>query len=221
MNINMASGWKKILHDEFEQPYFKDLAQFVKSEYRIHQCFPKERDIFAAFNWCTFEELKVVILGQDPYHGENQANGLCFSVQDSVGIPPSLKNIFKEIEVDLSKPFPKTGNLERWAKQGVLLLNATLTVRAHQAGSHQQKGWERFTDAVISKISSKKEGVVFLLWGGYAKKKGAKIDTEKHEVLTSGHPSPLSANRGYWFGNKHFSRANLYLKNHGKQEIEW
>lgn len=221
MEVRIAESWKPVLNEEFEKPYFKSLAGFVKEEYRNHQCFPKGKDIFAAFDFCSFEDLKVVILGQDPYHGVHQANGLCFSVQDQIAMPPSLINIFKEIETDLGKPFPETGNLERWAKQGVLLLNATLTVRAHQAGSHQNKGWEQFTDAVISKISEKKENVVFLLWGGYAKRKGKKIDNQKHFVLQSGHPSPLSANRGYWFGNKHFSKTNDYLSAKGKEEIDW
>ncbi len=221
MEVKIAKDWKDILQEEFEKPYFKNLVDFVKQEYKTHLCFPKGHDIFAAFDLCAFESLKVVILGQDPYHGVNQANGLCFSVQDQVPMPPSLINIFKEIQNDLNKPFPKTGNLERWAKQGVLLLNATLTVRAHQAGSHQHKGWEEFTDAVISHISKQKEEVVFLLWGGYAKKKGTQINTEKHLVLRSGHPSPLSANRGFWFGNRHFSQTNTYLRHHGKTAIDW
>ena len=221
MKVNIDESWKKELHSEFEKEYFKELVNFVKQEYQQYTCYPKGKDIFSAFDYCSFNDLKVVILGQDPYHGVDQANGLCFSVKDHIAMPPSLINIFKEIENDVEKPFPKTGNLERWAKQGVLLLNATLTVRAHQAGSHQNKGWEKFTDTVISKISEDKENVVFLLWGGFAKKKKAKIDVSKHHILTSGHPSPLSANRGYWFGNKHFSKTNAFLKEKGLQPIEW
>ena len=221
MEVNIADSWKNILKPEFEKPYFKNLVHFVKSEYTNHTCYPKGKEIFAAFNHCSFKNVKVVIIGQDPYHGPNQANGLCFSVHDGIKHPPSLINIFKEIETDLKIPYPKSGNLERWAKQGVLLLNATLTVRAHEAGSHQKKGWEVFTDAVIKQISDQKEQVVFLLWGGYAKKKGKIIDTKKHHVLTSGHPSPLSANRGYWFGNQHFSKTNAYLKSIGKTPIDW
>jgi len=221
MKFKIAESWKKVLQPEFEKPYFKELANFVREEYNTTTCFPKEDQIFEAFNLCSFNDLKVVIIGQDPYHGVGQAHGLCFSVNEGISHPPSLINIFKEIETDLNIPYPKSGNLERWAKQGVLLLNATLTVRAHNAGSHQKKGWEQFTDAVISKISEKKENVVFLLWGGFAKKKGLKIDMNKHCVLTSGHPSPLSANRGYWFGNKHFSKTNNYLKNNGLDIIKW
>lgn len=221
MNVNIEPSWKEILQDEFEKTYFKELVKFVKKEYHTQQCFPPGNEIFSAFNFCPFQDVKVVIIGQDPYHGFNQANGLCFSVKPEVPMPPSLINIFKEIETDLGKPFPPNGDLERWAKQGVLLLNATLTVRAHQAGSHQNKGWEKFTDAVIQKISDKKSGIIFMLWGGYAKKKGAKINTPKHLILKSGHPSPLSANRGYWFGNKHFSQANTYLRNSGQKQIDW
>lgn len=221
MDVQIASSWKPVLQEEFENTYFKNLVEFVKKEYKTYTCYPAGENIFAAFDHCSFEDLKVVVLGQDPYHGPNQANGLCFSVQDDVAMPPSLINIFKEIQTDLGAPFPKTGNLERWADQGVLLLNATLTVREHQAASHQKMGWEQFTDAVIEKISSQKKNVVFLLWGGYAKKKGKKIDTQKHLVLTSGHPSPLSANRGYWFGNRHFSKTNTYLKQIGKDPIQW
>lgn len=221
MKVDIHPSWKKELDQEFEKDYFKNLIEFVKSEYTENTCYPKGNDIFSAFNHATFPKIKVVILGQDPYHGIGQANGLCFSVNDGIGTPPSLQNIFREIKDDLGKSVPQTGNLERWADQGVLLLNATLTVRAHQAGSHQKKGWEQFTDRVIEIISEEKENVVFMLWGGYAKKKGAKIDSSKHLILTSGHPSPLSANRGYWFGNKHFSKANEYLKEHGKQPIDW
>lgn len=221
MQINLEPSWKNIVSDEFEKPYFKNLIDFVKAEYSQYTCYPKGNQIFSAFDSCPFDQVKVVIIGQDPYHGVGQANGLCFSVNDGIAFPPSLVNIFKEIQTDLQKPFPSTGNLERWAKQGVLLLNATLTVRAHEAGSHQNKGWEKFTDAVIQKVSDNSEEVVFLLWGGFAKKKGLKINREKHLVLETGHPSPLSANRGFWFGNQHFSQANAYLKSKGKKEIEW
>ncbi|MBC8755080.1 uracil-DNA glycosylase [Kordia sp. YSTF-M3] len=221
MNIKLDESWKHHLNDEFEKPYFKELSTFVKSEYAQYQCFPKGKDIFAAFDHCPFHRLKVVIIGQDPYHGEGQANGLCFSVSDGISHPPSLQNIFKEIKRDIGIAPPVSGNLERWAKQGVLLLNATLTVRAHEAGSHQKQGWETFTNAVIQMISEKKENIVFLLWGGFAKKKGAKVDTNKHYVLTSGHPSPLSANRGFWFDNKHFSRCNDYLVSKRIEGIRW
>lgn len=221
MNVNINPTWQPRLQPEFEKPYFESLAAFVKSEYKQHRCFPKGSQIFAAFDHCSFDDVKVVIIGQDPYHGPGQANGLCFSVNDGIAHPPSLINIFREIEADLGIPYPKTGNLERWADQGVLLLNATLTVRAHQAGSHQNRGWENFTDAVIQKVSDEKEHVVFMLWGGYAKRKGSKIDRNKHLVLEAGHPSPLSANRGLWFGNKHFSKANEYLERIGKPSIQW
>lgn len=221
MKVNIHNSWKNQLNEEFEKSYFKDLISFVKNEYQTKICYPKGSDIFAAFEHCYFNDVKVVILGQDPYHGVNQANGLCFSVKDEVKMPPSLINIFKEIVQDVDQPFPSTGNLERWANQGVLLLNATLTVRAHEAGSHQKKGWEQFTDQVISKISKNRENVIFLLWGGFAKKKVKLIDTKKHHILTSGHPSPLSANRGYWFGNKHFSKTNAILKDTGQQPINW
>lgn len=221
MNVEIHPSWKKELKPEFEKEYFNKLVEFVKNEYTNHTCFPKGKDIFAAFEYSSFEDTKVVILGQDPYHGPGQAHGLCFSVNDGIQAPPSLVNIFREIKEDLGKEVPASGNLERWAKQGVLLLNATLTVRAHNAGSHQNKGWERFTDEVIRIISEKKENVVFLLWGGYAKKKARLIDASKHLILTSGHPSPLSANRGYWFGNKHFSKTNEYLKSKSKKPIDW
>ncbi|SDL23536.1 uracil-DNA glycosylase [Kriegella aquimaris] len=221
MSVTIHESWSKQLQMEFEQPYFKEVRRFVKAEYDHHICYPPGREIFAAFDHCPFDEIKVVIIGQDPYHGPNQANGLCFSVRDGIPHPPSLINIFKELETDTGVPYPKSGNLERWADQGVLLLNATLTVRAHQAGSHQKKGWETFTDAVIRKISDEKEGVVFLLWGGFAKKKAALIDQAKHHILTSGHPSPLSANRGFWFGNRHFSKANELLLLNGKEEVAW
>ena len=221
MQVKIADSWKNILQNEFEKPYFKDLTSFLNNEYENYQCYPKEKDIFAAFDFCTFDNLKVVIIGQDPYHGPNQANGLCFSVKDGITHPPSLINIFKEITADLGKEYPQSGNLEKWAKQGVLLLNATLTVREHEAGSHQKQGWERFTDEVIKQISKEKESVIFLLWGGFAKKKTKLIDKRKHHILESGHPSPLSANRGYWFGNQHFSKANAILTDLEKQQVAW
>ncbi|PZD79191.1 uracil-DNA glycosylase [Mesonia sp. K7] len=221
MTVNIEESWKKHLQPEFEKTYFKNLVAFAKQEYQAYTCYPKGQDIFKAFDLCPLDTTKVVIIGQDPYHGPNQAHGLCFSVPEGVAFPPSLVNIFKEIEQDLGKTFPSSGNLERWAKQGVLLLNATLTVRAQQAGSHQNKGWETFTDEVIKTISTEKENIIFLLWGGFAKKKIQLIDTQKHHVLTSGHPSPLSANRGYWFGNKHFSKANEFLKKINLKPIDW
>ena len=221
MTVKIEPSWKEQLEDEFSKDYFKNLSQFVKEEYASNQCFPPGNSIFSAFDRTPFDKVKVVIIGQDPYHGLNQANGLCFSVNEGIKHPPSLMNIFKEIETDLLIPYPESGNLERWADQGVLLLNATLTVKAHEAGSHQKKGWEQFTDSVISLLSERKEELVFLLWGGYAKKKGAKINSNKHLVLSSGHPSPLSANRGYWFGNKHFSATNTYLEEVGRQQISW
>lgn len=221
MDVAIEPSWKAHLHQEFEKPYFQQLTQFVKQEYQHYTCYPKGKDIFAAFDHCPFQETKVVIIGQDPYHGPGQANGLCFSVKDGIPHPPSLVNIFKEIKTDVEKPYPKSGNLERWADQGVLLLNATLTVRAHHAGSHQNKGWETFTDAVIRTVSEQLDGVVFLLWGGFAKKKSALVDQRKHHILTSGHPSPLSANRGLWFGNQHFSKTNRLLAQMGKTGIEW
>lgn len=221
MDVNIHESWKIHLQNEFEKPYFKELTNFVKSEYSSGVCYPKGSQIFSAFEHCHFDDVKVVIIGQDPYHGPGQAHGLCFSVNEDIVHPPSLINIFKEIETDIGNPYPKSGNLTPWADQGVLLLNATLTVRAHQAGSHQKKGWETFTDSVIKLISEKKQDVVFMLWGGYAKKKGSKIDTSKHYVLNSGHPSPLSANRGFWFGNKHFSKANTFLKEKNLKTITW
>lgn len=221
MQVKIHSSWQNVLTEEFEKNYFHSLISFVKNEYLSKKCFPKGSQIFSAFDHCTFDELKVVIIGQDPYHGVGQANGLCFSVNDGIPFPPSLINIFKEIETDLNIPNPKTGNLERWANQGVLLLNATLTVREGEAGSHQGKGWEQFTDAVIQKISTEKENIVFLLWGSFAKQKGSKIDRTKHFVLETGHPSPLSANRGLWFGNKHFSKTNEYLIQKNLKPISW
>ena len=221
MNVRISPSWNALLSSEFEKPYFQALTAFVKKEYSEHTCYPKGKEIFAAFDQCPVENLKVVLLGQDPYHGEGQANGLSFSVRDGIAHPPSLVNIFREIEEDLKLPYPESGNLSRWAEQGVLLLNATLTVRANTAGSHQGQGWETFTDAVIKSISDNCQHIVFLLWGGFAKKKMDLIDTQKHCVLSSGHPSPLSANRGHWFGNKHFSKTNEYLTSVGKENIDW
>ncbi|OQD43245.1 uracil-DNA glycosylase [Croceivirga radicis] len=221
MEVAISESWKVVLNEEFEKSYFKNLVEFVKGEYKNNTCYPQGSKIFEAFNVCPFEEVKVVIIGQDPYHGPKQAHGLCFSVNDGIAHPPSLVNIFKEQEADLSKPYPVSGNLTHWAQQGVLLLNATLTVRAGEAGSHQGKGWERFTDTVIQKISDQKADVVFLLWGGFAKKKQKLINRDKHHILESGHPSPLSANRGYWFGNKHFSKTNTILKQLEKNTIDW
>ncbi|MDR6563055.1 MULTISPECIES: uracil-DNA glycosylase [Arcicella] len=221
MNVKIEDSWKEKLNPEFEKPYFKTLVDFVKNEYSIGTVYPPGKLIFNAFDKCSFENTKVVILGQDPYHGAGQAMGLSFSVNDGIPAPPSLINIFKEIKDDLGIPVPKSGNLERWANQGVLLLNATLTVRASEAGSHQRKGWEVFTDAVIRCISEEKEGVVFMLWGKYAQDKGAIINASKHLVLKSKHPSPMAANSGGWFGNKHFSQANEYLQSKGLTGIQW
>ncbi len=220
MDVKIAPSWKERLQAEFEKEYFEHLVHFVKDEYKKYTVFPPGRQIFSAFDHCSFDDVKVVIIGQDPYHGPRQANGLCFSVNDGIKLPPSLQNIYKEIEDDIGKKMPASGNLERWAKQGVLLLNATLTVRAHTPGSHQNKGWELFTDAVIRKISEEKEGVVFLLWGAYAQRKGVVIDRRKHKVLESAHPSPFAANRGF-FGCRHFSQTNEYLKERGLEPIDW
>ena len=220
MEVKIASTWKSLLSEEFDKPYFRELTAFVKNEYKSQTIYPRGLDIFKAFDRCDFDNVKVVIIGQDPYHGPGQANGLCFSVCEGMRFPPSLLNIFKEIRDDLGKPIPASGDLERWAKQGELLLNAKLTVKAKSPGSHQNRGWETFTDAVIKKISDEKEGIVFLLWGAYAQKKGEIIDRTKHLVLMSAHPSPFSADRGF-FGCKHFSKANAYLKSKGKQEIDW
>lgn len=220
MEVKIEPTWKRKLESEFEKNYFSDLVAFVHNEYATAQIFPPGGKIFAAFDATPFDEVKVVILGQDPYHDVNQANGLCFSVNEGVPFPPSLLNIFKEIKDDIGTEIPASGDLSRWAKQGVLLLNATLTVRAHMAGSHQGRGWEQFTDAVIARLATEREHLVFLLWGSYAIKKGAFIDRERHLVLTSPHPSPLSAHRGF-FGNRHFSRANAYLAEHGKEPIVW
>lgn len=221
MEVKIEESWHRLLAAEFDKPYFVKLTEFVHNEYKAGACYPPARLVFNAFNLCPFTNLKVVIIGQDPYHEPGQAHGLSFSVPDGVKLPPSLVNIFKEIEADLGTPMPTYGNLERWARQGVLLLNATLTVRAHAAASHQRQGWETFTDAVISAISRSADHVVFILWGGYARSKAALIDRSRHMVLESVHPSPLSANRGGWFGNRHFSRANVYLTQHGKAAIEW
>ena len=220
MDVKIDTSWKEVLAQEFEKDYFKKLSAFVHEEYRTHKIYPPAKLVFNAFDQCPFDQAKVVILGQDPYHGPDQAHGLCFSVNDGITFPPSLRNIFKELQQDVGKPIPTTGNLTDWARQGVLLLNATLTVRAGQAGSHQKKGWEEFTDAVIHQINTQKEHVVFILWGSYAIRKGEFIDQSKHLVLTSVHPSPLSASRGY-FGNKHFSRANSFLKQHALGQINW
>ena len=221
MEVRIHPSWKSRLNSEFNSPYFVDLARFVRTEYTSKRCFPPGKEIFAAFDHSPFESTKVVIIGQDPYHGPGQAHGLCFSVRDGIPHPPSLVNIFKEVSDDTGVAYPRSGDLTRWAKQGVLLLNATLTVRAHQAGSHQGKGWEIFTDAAIRTLSDEREGLIFLLWGGYAKRKQALVDTAKHKVLSSGHPSPLSANRGLWFGNQHFSTTNNVLKAQGTSAISW
>lgn len=220
MNVKIEESWKQRLNEEFEKPYFVNLTQFVRAEYASGTCYPPGNLIFNAFNLCPFEKVKVVIIGQDPYHGPGQAHGLCFSVNDGIAFPPSLQNIFKEIKSDLGVEVPVSGNLTRWAEQGVLLLNATLTVRAHQAGSHQRKGWEAFTDVVIRTLSEQRDHLVFILWGGYAQKKGAVIDRRRHLVLSSAHPSPLSAYQGF-FGNKHFSTTNEYLVQQGELPIEW
>lgn len=220
MDVKIEKSWKEALQAEFDKPYFAALVDFVKQEYATKKIFPPAPLIFSAFDQCPLDEVKVVILGQDPYHGPGQAHGLCFSVNDGIEFPPSLVNIFKEIQRDLRISFPSTGNLTRWAKQGVLLLNATLTVEAHQAGSHQGKGWEVFTDAVIKILSEKKENLVFMLWGSYAQQKGAYINHTKHLVLRSVHPSPLSAYRGF-LGCGHFSEANEFLKSKEKTPIQW
>lgn len=219
-DVKIEPSWKIALADEFEKLYFKELAEFVRGEYLKGKTYPPPKYIFHAFELCPYEQVRVVILGQDPYHGKGQAHGLCFSVSDGVAVPPSLQNIYKEIRDDLGSAIPKTGNLEHWAKQGVLLLNATLTVSAGTPGSHQGKGWEEFTDAVIKKLSDDKEHLVFLLWGKYAEVKGAVINVDKHLVLSAAHPSPYSAANGF-FGCKHFSRTNDYLKSIGEKPINW
>ena len=220
MNVRIDPSWQQHLQQEFDKPYFKELTDFVRAEYAAHTVYPAGRNIFSAFDLCPFDRVKVVIIGQDPYHEPGQAHGLCFSVQDGTPFPPSLRNIFKEISDDLGRPVPPSGDLTRWARQGVLLLNATLTVRAGMAGSHQGHGWEQFTDAVIRELNSARTGLVFILWGGYAKKKGAIIDLGRHLVLSSAQPSPLSAYNGF-FGNHHFSLTNEWLTAHGQTPIEW
>lgn len=221
MDVKIEPTWKQQLGAEFDKPYFATLAEQVRQAYRMGPCFPPSRLVFNAFNLCPFNEVKVVIMGQDPYHEPGQAMGLSFSVPEGVAIPPSLQNIFKEIQTDLGKPLPTSGDLTRWASQGVLLLNATLTVQAHVANSHQGLGWSVFTDAAIRTLSAHREHLVFMLWGGYARSKRSLIDGQRHLILESVHPSPLSANRGGWFGNHHFSRCNAYLRTHGLTEIDW
>jgi len=220
MNVKIEIGWKNELQKEFEKPYFETLTRFIREEYKTQVIYPPASSIFSAFNLCPFEDTKVVVLGQDPYHGPGQAHGLCFSVKDGIPVPPSLQNIFKEIQLDLGIEIPQSGNLERWAKQGVLLLNTVLTVRAHLATSHQKKGWEILTDEAISSLSKKKNDIVFLLWGKPAQEKEKLIDSSRHLILSSVHPSPLSASRGF-FGNRHFSKTNEYLKQKGLKPIEW
>ena len=219
-DVRIAEDWKTVLREEFTKPYFDELVEFVKGEYASTTVFPAGRNIFRAFDKCPLDKLKVVIIGQDPYHGEGQANGLCFSVSEGVPFPPSLQNILKEVHDDTGAEMPSSGELERWAEQGVLLLNAVLTVRAHEAASHAGKGWERFTDAVVRAIAERKEGVVYMLWGNYAQKKGAIADPERNLILRAVHPSPLSAYRGF-FGCRHFSMANDYLRSQGKEPINW
>ncbi len=220
MDVKIEESWKEHLQQEFEKPYFRTLTGFVRKEYATKTVYPPAKLIFNAFDSCPFNKVKVVIVGQDPYHEPGQAHGLCFSVNDGVQIPPSLVNIYKEIEDDLGIPAPRSGDLTRWAKQGVLLLNATLTVQAHRAGSHQGKGWEEFTDAAIKRLAEERNHLVFILWGAYAQRKGASIDANRHLILKSPHPSPLSAHRGF-FGNKHFSKANGYLSAHNMEPIRW
>lgn len=222
MQLQLNPEWQSILSEEIQKPYFRALLEMVELEYQNYNCYPPKELIFSAFNSCSFSNVKVVIIGQDPYHGKGEANGLCFSVNQEVKIPPSLRNIYRELVADLESIFiPNSGNLASWSNQGVLMLNAGLTVREDQANSHKHLAWGKFTDAVIQKISEEKEAVVFLLWGSFAHKKGAKIDRKKHLVLECGHPSPLSANQGKWFGNKHFSKTNTYLESKGKQPINW
>lgn len=220
-NVQIEASWKACLQGEFEKPYFEQLVTAVRQEYAAGTCYPPGRFIFNAFNLCPFGQVKVVIIGQDPYHEPGQAHGLSFSVQDGVPYPPSLQNIFKEIEQDLGTPIPQSGNLTRWAEQGVLLLNATLTVRAHQANSHAALGWQQFTDAAIRALATERQHLVYMLWGGYARSKAQMIDRTKNLVLESVHPSPLSANRGGWFGQHQFSRCNQYLADNGKTPIQW
>lgn len=220
MNVRIDESWRRVLQPEFDKPYFELLTNFVRHAYRTTQCFPPAGQIFRAFDLCPFDKVRVVIIGQDPYHDVNQAHGLCFSVQDGVPAPPSLVNIYKELQRDLGKPIPSSGNLTHWAEQGVLLLNATLTVEAHRAGSHQGKGWEELTDAAIQALNNQRSNIVFMLWGSYAQRKGQYIDRRKHLVLTAVHPSPLSAYRGF-IGCGHFSQANAYLQQHGQIPINW
>jgi uracil-DNA glycosylase len=219
--LQLQGTWLSHLKSECDKPYFKALSTFVQSEYSEQSCYPPIDQLFNAFSCCSFEAVRVVIIGQDPYHSEGQANGLCFSVNEGMGHPPSLRNIFKELETDMKLSYPKSGDLTEWAHQGVFLLNATLSVRSKEAGSHQNQGWEDFTDSVIKILSEQKTDLIFLLWGSFAKNKKKLIDTCKHFVLESGHPSPMSANRGYWFGNKHFSKTNALLSIKGKSEIKW
>ena len=220
MEVKIAQDWKELLSEEFDKPYFEELISFVKEEYATRRIYPRGSNIFRAFEKCPVEKLKVVIIGQDPYHGPGQANGLCFSVADGVPFPPSLRNIFQEVSTDTGAPIPSSGNLDRWAEQGVLLLNAVLTVREHEAASHAGRGWEQFTDAVVRAIAARKESIVCLLWGSYAQRKGAIADPQKNCILKSVHPSPLSVYRGFW-GCKHFSKANDYLIAHGQTPINW
>ena len=220
MNVRIDESWRRVLQPEFDKPYFELLTNFVRHAYRTTQCFPPAGQIFRAFDLCPFDKVRVVIIGQDPYHDVNQAHGLCFSVQDGVPAPPSLVNIYKELQRDLGKPIPSSGNLTHWAEQGVLLLNATLTVEAHRAGSHQGKGWEELTDAAIQALNNQRSNIVFMLWGSYAQRKGQFIDRRRHLVLTAVHPSPLSAYRGF-IGCGHFSQANAYLQQHGQTPIAW
>ena len=220
MEVRLEKSWKELLQDEFAKPYFQTLSEFVHDEYKANTIYPPAKFIFNALDSLPVDQVKVVILGQDPYHGPGQAHGLSFSVPDGIALPPSLQNIYKEIQSDLGKASPRSGNLDRWVKQGVLLLNATLTVRAHQAGSHQNRGWEQFTDAIIHRLAEQKDHLVFILWGAYAQRKGAFIDTEKHLVIKSAHPSPLSAFNGF-FGSRPFSQTNTYLESHGEKPIDW
>ena len=222
MQLNLSEEWREFLKDEISQDYFQNLMKAVSEEYQKTECYPPKEQIFNAFNYCSPKDVKVVIIGQDPYHGTGEAHGLCFSVNDNVKIPPSLRNIYKELLTDMDSIFlPSSGNLEHWAKQGVLLLNATLSVQKDQANSHKHLEWQKFTDSVIKMISEERENVVFLLWGGFAQKKAKFINEEKHLILKSGHPSPLSANQGKWFGNKHFSKVNEYLENTNQNPIKW
>ncbi len=220
MAVKLEPSWKDLLKDEFDKPYFKTLSDFVHEEYKISTIYPPAKFIFNALDSLPVDKVKVVIIGQDPYHGPGQAHGLSFSVPDGVALPPSLQNIYKELKTDLGKTVPQSGNLDHWVKEGILLLNATLTVRAHQAGSHQNKGWEQFTDAVIHHLADAKENLVFILWGNYAQRKGDFIDTSKHLVIKSAHPSPLSAYNGF-FGSRPFSKTNEYLAAHGKTPVNW